>query len=100
MNSARRGVQPHTVGQSPVFVGVVGQDQGHFSLVLGCGAEARPVCCQLCHKIHPVALGAIGRDGALCGGIEKGFTLETDRAGEHAAVHFRQGYIHRDVAGR
>ena len=96
----RRRVQPDAIGEPPILVGIVGQHQRDLAIGRGNRAQLGPIGRQFGHEIHPPAVGLIGGDGAFGGRIEIGFTLEADRARQDAAIHFGQGHIHRDIAGR
>ena len=92
-------VEADTVREPSVLVRVVGEDQRDPALGRGSGAQGRPVGGEAGDEIDPVALGAVGGDGALGGVVVVGLALEADRAGQDAPVHLGQGHIHRDVAG-
>ena len=99
MNRGRRGIKAHPIGQTPVFVRIIRQNDRHFALCSRGGAQPCPVGGQPGHKIDPVILRLIGGDRALGGGVKIRLGLETDRAGQDAPVHLGQGDVHRDIGG-
>ena len=100
MHHSSGSIQPDAIGQPSIFVGIVRHDQRDFA-VGGTGTtQTRPVGGKFDHELHPIAQRFVGGDGAFGRLVKERLTLEADRARQDAAVHFWQGHVHRDVAGR
>ena len=93
-------IQPNPVGQPSVLVRIIRQHQRHLALFRHLIAQSGPVCRQFRDKSHPIPPCPIGSDGAFGGLVKIGFAFEGNRAGQDASVHFGQGDVHGDVAGR
>ena len=82
------GVEPDAIGETTVFVGIVGEDQCDLAVFKGRFAELGPICGELCHECNTIPLRAIGCDGALGCVVEIGLSFEGDRARQDASIDF------------
>ena len=64
-DSALRGIQPNPIAQTPIPVGVIGKDNGHFPLRRRRSAQSRPVRGEIRHEIDPALLWLVADDVGL-----------------------------------
>ena len=95
---AGRGIEPDAVADAPVAVGIVGEHQSDAPLGRGPAAQLRPGGGEIGDEGDAVGRRQVPDHRCLGRRVEPGLGLEGHGAGQHAAVYFRQGDVHGDVA--
>ena len=95
---AGRCIESHAIGDTSVAVRIIGENDRDLALPRLSAPEPRPVGRQPRDEGHATMIRGVSDDIGLDRLVVARGRLETDGAGEHPSVHFRQRHIHRQIA--
>jgi hypothetical protein len=96
---ALRYVEPDRVRGAARCAGIIGHQHGDALLLAGKRAKAPPRRDAIGHHGDAVRFGAAAEGGEAERSVSRQRVLESERAGEHAAVEFRQDDMHGEIGG-